>query len=675
METIQELSDQACGDLRMLANESCEFEEGNNFSEIWDENPGKPFDPEEFLMQSAFGQKEHPNKGVILSQEIEKLDFTGTFDKEHLISLLQLVEAQVTVIQSQIISVHDIIFRMLFENSFSLVDVMFSFYEKHIEAFGKLGGDNLLSKFQTLALKNLGIKGLQAVEKFTSFSTLFHSSLRDKLNMFKVEQFSMYQKFSQDVNFHLSEECRTLGILIMTLRAELNLFIENPQSKSNRPQEIKQILKEGYSKALATVNFLHSESTRVIRMSFEFVEVTIDLMNSVLKEIKVMCDEVEFSEMDSNSSMRNSKDEDSILRQLDRYFLLDESVRKNINEGNFNLLLPSEFEIDCSKDHKWLNKKIADSLLAWYDNYSCYAILSGEQNKNETDLFCSENQVLVDKFGRDLISAVYFTPKDLFIIESQSYNARVNKGNIPVNGTFGLLEDFVLFHGTTLGTLMNLMIPYTMIIGVTPVSNFFNHNNGIKIHISGGSFEIFFKDEQVRLEVIKQISFRKDSIDSTLRSPLGRELSFRDEFYWETQGRYSPLERKFIPEECLLEAHRKVKIVRRAINLRNISIQLLDEGVTIDEINLHRLLHLLFLGTGINQPKDALIEKWKSEKEQNIIDQIIPYSTPAFLREGTSRGSDNSIFQRIQTINLFRRVHQQRRDQIYRKYFNSLQSP
>ena len=632
----------AAEDVRNLTVNSCNFEEGDTFTEYWERFSFRTIKPAEYLLSSHPSTPGSSKHGEVLFKEVAHLRAVDDFDKTKVTELLFFVRDKISRVSAEIHNVHKPTFNSVFVECAQFVKSLIDFFES--------SGDDALARFPKQAMKYLSYRGKAMVGRFISCSSLFHDRMYEELEKFKHNQLKVYQDMADSIWVKVERECTILKNHMSIINFLLETFEKNKRVPEKIQEEAFNAIEQASAKAMYSILFLASESSRVIRNSFELIEVTIDMINAVLKDVTEFCSAVE----QDSSCQLGSPD---LFKGGFWMILIDEFLElpPEIEDMLTNTKSQTSVHILCENsadlEKSFLKKKSNTSLLKWYEQISGY--LGDEARILPVNrIFASglERMTKKVKLGECLVKYVELENEDIKMIEEFNYKVRINKGRIPVNGDLCLSKEFMIFYGSTMGIKLDLLIPYECIESFSPILNFFGQNNGLKIQTVSGKLELFFNDNDASMQAASRIGFSREIMFAAMMSSLGQMLTYREEFFWGKQGHFAVQEISQLPEYLIRHAFKRLTKIRRQINLKDVHARWLTDQLVIGNCNVHKLIYLLFMGIGINSPSKAMIDKWKADNGIYIVDQPIQYKLPAFLKKLWVKDQIECVYEDVEGI-------------------------
>ena len=156
------------------------------------------------------------------------------------------------------------------------------------------------------------------------------------------------------------------------------------------------------------------------------------------------------------------------------------------------------------------------------------AVVQGSLPAQPNPQAAAKQGLALQNLPADFETYLDLTEEDVTLALAHQYEARMNRKNIPLNGTLYLLGDYMVFYTQSMAGNAFIVLPYDSVKDLKAKKNFLGLNNGLAVETTKGQLEFFLSGNSKRDEFVSKCSMLIQTHRLSEASAIRKEVSLRN---------------------------------------------------------------------------------------------------------------------------------------------------
>ena len=525
--------------------------------------------------------------------------------KEELLEDLTRTEGLLVRVHLEITTNHRPLLRGLAEQSLEFAESIEACFAVHKTAGKNWSREDASSELEVLLRRMLTAKGIIEIDKFLTCSEIFHMKLRDYCRCRLTGAVGGMDRCKQQ----LLPLLRKMDAVVQQMEAQRKQVVQLKEEvreagevgNEKLEQRVGQIAEESRQLVRLEVLGLAQDTPRGLKSCFELLDGALGTVAAAFGELRVVCEQAGYAEEDLRH-LAAADGTESVLK-------LPADAAEAVQQGRCRAEPFVPLQTNLTGYSAAALQLVGKSFGAWQQ--TCWDLLP------PTGVPADATNSTLPKELVALLPSGSLTP---YLHLIKAHPVRVSEGSLPMNGSLVLASEVLLFHGSSLGRGLTLMIPRQAITGAAPISNFFGKENGLKLDTVRGEVQVHLKDKQSRDCVI---GWLRDASLRSFKDCAG--LQEKDVQCW-LRLRDRVVEVPVDEQQAQKCRNRSERTKRTLFWLGEVADQRFSAGLRCQDIGLYALLPLLLGSNDLDHPDPGLLLLSLFPDFTGSIDMSLPYA-------------------------------------------------
>jgi hypothetical protein len=470
---------------------------------------------------------------------------------------------------------------------------------------------------------------------YNNYNTEMNFVIKNYFLFFDIIQKAARKAFKASIDADLEAVEKRVANKILKLDAKKQEVVEQLSALQDLEQEARKTSDNTSSVFMSLATFIKDidkEVRNLLVASLQELEVfihePIQLLHRSLKALeKLNLEIIEHSDIEDSFLSVIDTSETTMLDTLKADHSIKPLLEKKVDISDKNqLVFTSDFDLQkYFSAFKNVQKEWNRDVGHYLKPESLLNLPQGEKGRESKP----HDKLIPAEFDHFL----EVSEEDKAVANLYKFEARVNRKNIPHNGTILLMNDFFLFHSSSVTGTIHLLIPYDSVTDLKPKKNFIGQNNGVNVELKKGGIEFYLASSSKRDEFTSKVLEFRNMHNEGLISPIKHLLDARS--YSLTFDQSS----KTTSHEMLTEDQVDNFTMRVQICLKKIRVGSFDSTspVCSRRVQGSSLQSMIALWFGIkpyifeSQPKTNFLYHWREQNSCSSIEICTLGELPSYL--------------------------------------------